>query len=88
MCRKVHVEEPRRSTSGGQSAGRERAGLSDDEEGFAEGLGRGELVLLLLLLLLLTLAAVDEAEDGGVREDCCFIMAVHAADEVQDRQLE
>ena len=29
VCKKVHVEEPRRSTSGGQSAGRDGVEVSD-----------------------------------------------------------
>ena len=32
MCRSVHVEEPRRSTSGGQSGGRDGVVVSEWED--------------------------------------------------------
>ena len=72
MCRKVHVEEPRRSTSGGQSAGRDGVGSSDWEDGEVEvdkvELGEGGEV------------AVDEGF-------WCLIIAAQADNELQERHL-
>ena len=56
------------------------------EEADEDGLETAEVVVVSLLLLL-SVVVVDDGEDGEVREVFCFIMAVHAADEVQDRHL-
>lgn len=75
MWRKVQVERPRRSTSGGQFGGRVVGGswavavvdgvVDEDEDVRSEGCA--------------------EEEGGGAF--CCFVMAAQAPKEVHDRHL-
>lgn len=76
MCRNVHVERPRVSTSEGQSfGGMFEDGVEACEKAVAKGDGEVEVDV------------VEEGEADSWSRSFSLIMAVHAATEVHDRHL-
>lgn len=84
MWRKVQVEEPRDSMLGGQGWGREE---EERVGGDVEGVEGVVLGLLVVGVVVVVDDDDDDGEDEEGRDVCCFIMAVHAADEVHERHL-